>query len=317
MLTSTLEIMSDRREFLGINLAAMMSSAVAPAMAATRKGLDLTNPQDHVDIFRKFSASAEDGAEVIVHYSGVTFGMVDDTRAIPLYGMEGISPVRSFRLPDGTVRYLAREIAQFTDLATGEVLETWRNPFTDETVEVWPLRNGPLNYSLSPNSPVDSGGWKMLTKPPGPAPAAGFYVPVFVEGDDLIMALDAQASRKSPLSPEEWPRESNGANLVYSEHNTWKAKVSDMENADLPTIPVFAAWHSIKPWRPWMLMGQKPGRIYNHLRARKLKRLEDAPKKLLAHNEKHFPEFLSAPKEWNGAYEDDWTHFKRQRKPKA
>lgn len=314
MLTSTFELLSDRRAFLGIGLAA---AAAVPAIAAGQKKIDLTDPVDHVNIFRKFSASAEDGAEVIVHYSGVTFGMVDDTTAIPLYGMEGISPVRSYRLPDGTVRYLAREIAQFTDLATGNVLESWKNPFSEETVEVWPLRNGPLNYAISPNTPVDSGGWKMLTKPPGPSPSKGFYVPVFVEGDDLIMALDAQATRKSPLQPAEWPRESNGPNLVYSEHNTWKAKLADIENPDLHTIPVFAAWHSIKPWRPWMLMGQKPGRIYNHLRARKLTRLEDAPKKLLAYNEKHFPDFLSAPTEWTGAYEDDWTHFKRQRKPKS
>jgi hypothetical protein len=316
MLSSTLDIVTPRRELLGLGLS-LAAAGYAPRATAGPRALDLTSPVEHVNLFRRLSASSEDGAEVLMQYSGVTFGMVDDTRVVPLYGMEGVSPVRSYRQPDGSVRYLAREVAQFTDLATGDVLERWRNPFTDEIVEVWPLRNGPLNYALSPTTPVDSGGWNILTRPPGPAPSQGFFVPVFIEGDNLVMALDAQATRKNPLQPSEWPRESTGEMLIYSEHNTWTAKLADIVNPDIPAPEIFAAWHSIKPWRPWMLMGQKPGRIYNHLRARKIARLDDLPRKILDYNEKHFPEFLSAPKDWTGVYEDDWSHFKRQRKPKA
>ena len=268
------------------------------------------------DLFRRFSASSEDGAETMIHYTGVTFGMVEDTKVVPLYGMVGITPTRTYTQPDGSVRLMINEVAMHTDLATGEVIDSWHNPFSEETVDVWHLRNGPLNLALSPKGRAETGGWKLLLKP-GDAPRDGFYVPVVVEGDDLLMVMDGQATRKNPLQPAEWPRESSGSQLIYSEHNTWRAKLSDVTNPRVVSLPFFANWHSIKPWRTWMLMGQRPGRIYNHLRARKIKSLAEVPKPVRTYAEKHFPNFLSAPREWTGAYEDDWTHFKQERKPHA
>jgi hypothetical protein len=311
MWTDSLRIALDRRGALGLGAAGLVAGAVQAATG----GPDLTDPAVHLDLFRRFSASSVDGAEAIIHYTGVTFGMVEDTKVVPLYGMVGITPARSFREADGTVRLLINEVAMHTDLATGEVIDSWRNPFTDETVEVWHLRNGPLNLPINPRTRVETGGWKLLLKP-GDAPREGFYVPVVIEDDHLLMVMDGQATRKNPLQPTEWPRESSGPELVYSEHNTWRARLADVRNPKIGSLPFFANWHSIKPWRTWMLMGQRPGRIYNHLRARKIASLAEVPRPVLRYAEKHFPDFLAAPRTWTGSYEDDWTHFRRQRKPK-
>lgn len=71
---------------------------------------------------------------------------IRESDARPLYGMIGVSPVRAFRTPDGGFRFRANEAAVFTDLASGDVLDTWANPYLDgERQNVWHLRNGPLN----------------------------------------------------------------------------------------------------------------------------------------------------------------------------
>lgn len=294
---------------------AIVAPSLLPAVASgSAAPLVLANdPAAHLRVFRKLTGSEVDGEMTMLYYSGTTFGVDEQARTTALYGMHGLSPSRSWRQPDGSVRFAAMEIGVFTDLATGEVLDTWLNPYTNERVDVWHLRNGPINYAINPAADLDTAGWKLLRK--ADPTARGFRLPISIVGDDLILSVDAQATRRSPLLPEEWPRESSGAQLVYSEHNTFHARAADVLDPGIGSPAVVAAWHSLKPWRPWMLMGQSPGRIYNHLVARKVTTLDAVPMPVRAHVERHFPAFLKAPDGWTGEYVDDWTHFKAARKP--
>lgn len=312
MTDSLLETMLDRRRLF---FAAVGSAAAAAASSAPTAGprLDLASPAEHLRIFRKFQSSEEDGAETFMHYSGVTFAVLNGSEAIPLYGMEGLVSARSWLRTDGSVSFAANEVAMHTDLATGAVLERWDNPLSGETVDVWCLRNGPLNYAISPEADLTGGGWRLLRPlPPG---TTGFVLPATIIGDSLILSIDGQARRKNPLLPSEWPRESSGENLVYSEHNTWQAKYQDLASRDVPSPAIVGSWHSLKPWRHWMLMGQRPGGIFNHLLARKVASFAEAPRAVVAYAEKHFPQFLGAPREQSAAYRDDWSYFKDQRRP--
>jgi hypothetical protein len=304
---------SRRHLILGGLGAGALAATTGSASTGPGSALDLSTPQARLRVFRKLQGSEVDGEASMMHYSGVTFGSVAPAQLEPLYGMEGLTFLRSFLQPDGSVRWLANEVAVFTDLSTGEVLDQWRNPYTDEVVDVWHLRNGPLNYSVSPTAEM-TGGWRLLR--PIPEGASGFYVPASVVGDKLIVTVDGQASRRNPLSPEEWPRESSGERLVYSEHNTWVAPLAGLASRDVPSPEITGAWHSLKPWRAWMLMGTTPGHIYSHLVARKIASLDEAPRAVVNYVRRAFPEFLSAPAEWTGSYRDDWSYFKEQRKPR-
>jgi hypothetical protein len=318
MLGSHLEMLATRRSALG--LAALTAGAVAlPGAAAAaaaprkRRTLDFRNPADHLLTYIKMSASEEEGVETYLVYEGTTFGVTDGTDLRPLYGMLGFSPVRTFRQPDGSWRILGSEASVFTDLDTGKVLGKWRNPYINRDVDVWHLRTGPINFPIDPKKPISTGGWGLLR--PSEYGTNGFFMPIKEQGKDLIIPLDAQANRKNPLDPAIWRHESTGPKLRYSEHNTWRVRRSDIENPDIPSPEIFASWHTIKEWRPWMLMGQRPGNIYNHLVARKVRSVADAPRVLLDYYEKNAPEFLSAPKTWTGTYLTDWDYFQKARKP--
>jgi Protein of unknown function (DUF1838) len=305
-----------RGALAAVGLAAGLTAV--PSLSKPRRGkaFDFADSADHLRAYIKMSASEEDGAETRLVYEGVTYGITDGLQMRPLYGMLGFSPVRTFGQPDGSRRILAVEAAVFTDLATGRVLDTWRNPYLDDReVEVWHLRTGPVNFAIDPNKPISVAGWRLLRE--SEQGIKKFFLPMHVRDDHLVLTVDAQATRKNPVDPALWPAESSGPVLRYSEHNTWRARLADIENPDVPSPEIFAAWHTNKEWRPWMLMGQRPGHIYNHLTAYKVKSISDAPRVLLDYYEKNGPEFLAAPKTWTGGYETDWDHFMKNRKPAA
>jgi len=315
MSESLLESMIGRRSLLlgGLGaVAATLQPGMQVAAAAGEPTLDLRSPHERLRVFRKLQGSEIDGVATMMHYSGVTFGSVEPAVMTALYGMDGLTFLRSYLQPDGSVRWLANEVAVFTDLVSGEVLEQWLNPYTNETVEVWSLRNGPLNYAVSPTAEM-TGGWRLLR--PIPKGASGFYIPAKRVGKDLVVTIDGQATRRNPLSPSEWPRESSGEMLVYSEHNSWVVPYAELASRDVPSPAAIGAWHSHKPWRSWMLMGSAPGQIYSHLVARKIDSLDEAPRQVVEYVTRKFPQFLSAPAEWTGNYRDDWSYFKEQRKP--
>ncbi len=315
MLNSFWERGLHRRAALGLGGAAIAAAAAPAALTGARpRRLDLTRPEDHLRAYIKMSASEEPGAETFLVYEGVTFGVTEGLQMQPLYGMLGFSPVRTVPQPGGAWRILGSEAAVFTDLATGQVLDTWRNPYLDgRAVKVWHLRTGPINLPIDPHKPISTGGWRLLR--PSSYGDNGFFMPVTERGGDLLITLDAQATRKNKLDPKIWRAESTGETMRYSEHNTWRIKRADVENPDLPSPPIFASWHTNKDWRPWMLMGRRPGHIYNHLIAYKVRSRSEAPRVLLDYYERDAPEFLAAPAEWTGTYLTDWDHFMKNRSP--
>jgi hypothetical protein len=64
---------------------------------------------------------------------------------VPLFGFVGTGVTRVRLDQDDAGRWAltlrGKETGYFTDLATGEVIDQWHNPFTDEDVEVYHFRN--------------------------------------------------------------------------------------------------------------------------------------------------------------------------------
>ena len=78
---------------------------------------------------------ALDDRLVMGFISGRYYGVVEEELR-PLYGLVGATFARYRPRPDGGYDGATYEIPFFTDLATGEVMERWRNPYTGEEVGV-------------------------------------------------------------------------------------------------------------------------------------------------------------------------------------
>ena len=174
-----------------------------------------------------------------------------------LMGTAGFGVIRLQQGPDGAIRRLCREIILYTDLRSGEVLEEWRNPLTEETVKVVHVANDPFNYLIEDHfpAPPSFGGLNKAAPPP----RAEFLLPWHQHGEWAAMEMHIHLLYPSALQPDKWPRESSGPMVQASEFFAHHVKVADLQNPKLKTLDFQGTWNRITPWLPWMLMGQRPG----------------------------------------------------------
>jgi hypothetical protein len=89
----------------------------------------------------------------------------------------------------------------------------------------------------------------------------------------------------------------------------------DIENKRLPAIPFVASLQSLKPWHPWMLMGQRPGRVFTRMTAHRVDGPDVLPAPLLNYARRNLAAFLEPPATWTGQYVTAHTIYKQSRAP--
>jgi len=311
----------DRRRLMGgmagLGAASMLGglgglSGVAHASEnQTRPNFPWTDPAENLRILSRMWGTIDPGKEAILYVFGPMFGTTDPGSFKPLFRMESIATVRTYPQEGGAYRYLAGQIILFTDFKTGEVLETWRNPYTDEVNEVFQYRDYPLDYVLDPNKFPE-----RYTMENDEDMKRKLVLDWFFRGDTAYGDAIARTKLKNRLDPKEWPRESVGEFWETFEVYRWQAKIAEIEDLSLPSIPSFTGdFQTFKPWEPWMLMGQRPGKIFSVRTAFKIDDFSIVPKKVMAYAEKHMPEMLQAPTKFDKSYKLNDQHFKEQRRP--
>lgn len=235
----------DRRRFL-VAGAATLAAAAAPA-AADPSSIpvppNLKDPRDLLRTFIRMKGSLDDRL-VVSSLSGCHLGVVDAVTQ-PLYGVLAATFQRFRALPDGRFEALSFEVAYFTDLATGKVIDKYLNPYTGETVTVGHARSRParitynhdLSFSLTPPIP----GFELTHR----------VRPPVIIGDVLTMAEEGFTVVKVPGQPP----------FRYSEVSTLHANMADLADPHSPQIPARTAYTAVANWRPWLNMGGRPGHL--------------------------------------------------------
>ncbi|RLA27476.1 MAG: hypothetical protein DRR11_18180, partial [Gammaproteobacteria bacterium] len=104
---------------------------------------------DSVQAFRRIQCSVEDGKAALYGWTGKAYSRVPGEPDRLLFTVDGmnIRQCGTVNDPDkGTgFRLVSKEILLYRDPVTGEVLDTWQNPWTDETVQVLHVANDPVN----------------------------------------------------------------------------------------------------------------------------------------------------------------------------
>ena len=254
--------------------------------------VDLSDPRQLLDAYVK-TVGDTSGEELVVYAQSTVFAFTPGQRGTPILGMEIVGVKRYERIEGGWQR-VQREIAFYTDLATGEILKRWENPWLQREVRVVPVLNDPVNRRHVIDA--QGGGWGIS------------YMEV---GDDIIFHREVPLRYPNPLPFAQYPLHSRGDWYEAMELFNNFVRRRDLEDPNLTSAPATGSWSRIGPWLPWMEMGNREGWLVYHGRMVKLGGVEDLPGHVLEAIRSDHPEYLRAPEGWSEPSETSWTFYKK------
>ena len=196
---------------------------------------------------------------------------------------------------------------------TGQMIDEWINPWTEEKVKVVHVANDPFNYTISEwliLAPEDFGGGEK-----GEPRKIPLLFPWKRSGDVITLNTDMHLHYPNALQPDKWVRESSGKMAQVSEMMRYFVSAKDLENPELTSVNYTGTWNRITPWLPWMLMGQTPGHCLYMSTMLKSDNIEIIPEHVRKFSEERYPGMLSAPKEDYGPSISSLEYYSREQTP--
>ena len=279
--------------------------------SAAGGALNLGEPRDNLYAFAKMWSTLDD-EPVLSSFHGVMFANIAGKKSQPLFGYAGTGLFQSKILESGHVRLRGKETGFFTDLASGDVLESWDNPFTGETVEVFNFLNDRIRGELTTEMPRfdfgdDSDEATLMNE--GTVASSGntipFVLPWETYGDRVHLGWDYCHGYRNPVAKARWPKASTHEFINPSEHFYFTTSLSELNDRSNPSAKYTAGFSRMSPWWPWMLMGESgiDGVLFGRMISVKAGgRPDDVPRKVYDYVAKHHPAFLESPTDWDDGH---------------
>jgi hypothetical protein len=255
------------------------------------------------------------GRQVYGRCSGIVTGVRPGEAVRPMFGFEVFSTIRVLRQADGSYQRMTKETIFYTDPKTGDILDSWKNPYTGEQVRVVDVANDPYNWIIA--STVQPPAMPGIVTTGQAVPGGKPYLLHWMNfGPDIVVLTeDGHAYYKNLLDPQHWPRESAGPMVQSSELFRYFIRRADLEDPAKTHLPHEGSWVRVQPWLPWMLMGQTPGHVmYDGVFSSSLE-LDNCAPQVLARIKAKYPQFLTAPTKWYGPNYSSIEHYAREQKP--
>lgn len=267
----------DRRGFLGaLGLLPLCQTAVGRDLPA------LAVPDD-LELWLRLGGALDERL-VIWWMSGQRYGVVNAESTL-LYGMQVGIFQRFFADSDGNRRIAMFELTYYTDLQSGELLESWDNPYTGLRNTVRHVRLGPeirLQTATGQYPDPDNAAVQAMVKRYNAT-----LGPARIQGDTLWMPTSVEARIELP-SPKAPP-------IVLNHYTTVSGKVRDAYNTDLVSAPARLAFQNVIRWEPWMQMGDHPGHLMSRASGMKLESVGEMPEDYLRLARQVHPKRIADP----------------------
>jgi len=271
--------------------AAATGTRSSRALAAAIAKLPIADPAFNVAMLGKLQGDVSGK----VHYSygpGLVFGLVPgESPALADYGrllyrVDGVSVKRSRMLPNGNVQDRSRGWMFYRDAETGEYLDEFRNPYTNETLKVPTFRGGISGSVMTPNGPEISASFSMES--------TVFNKPVRLDwrfaGDQALISRHAFTR---------WKESSSGNVKTEMTLDSWVCRVEDvLAHEKLTLIPATCSWTSQTEWQTWLKMKGQPGGLLWRTDRILVASIDDLPRQLVERSEKLLPGKLAEPLNW-------------------
>jgi len=259
--------------------------------------LDLRTGVGNKLAYSRLNGDLDESKQKIGWFKGYVMAIRPHKPILDVLGVAGFGVSRLEQQTDGSFAKILREVALYTDLRSGEVLEEYKNPMTNEVVRVVPITNDPFNYVIEDYFPQPPKFGDLNQEEP---PKIPFILPWQQRGDRLDMEIHINLFYPNALNPNKWKRESSGPMVQVSEAFAYHVDVQKMQDPSYTTLPFSGTWNRVAPWLPWMYMGDTPGHmIYSAFMGAGEDLEEIHSRQVLDYVEKNYPKYFTAPETYD------------------
>ena len=232
------------------------------------------------------------GERAFLAWSGSVYAFLPGESKVHLFNIVGMNVSRCLENGDESWNFVSRELTYYLDPDTDEILHSWKNPWTGETLTVMHVANSPVQSRQ---------------------PFEGQYG-AKVDGEFTTFSFDLFTSYPNPLGGDERFLEYSPQQL-YQAVELFKLTVPtrELRNPESTSISnVILGWDRLGPWVPWMKMGDRAGQLIYSASGRKLLGFEELPELLQEQINTRIPAYQDAPKaQIEGDNVTSWRYFKR------
>lgn len=290
-----------RRKLLKYGLAMGAAPAILGATSANAQmspNIDLSTPEARFKAHTKIVGSTAKET-VYSWFDGGLWGMMPNREPVVLCGFQGLARSDWKPQSDGSSIQHSFDVGIFTDMETGEPLDTMVNPLTGETIE-------PFHYQY--------GGWEQHHKVDNELYSAAEASKFAIRDNDVAYREFGTRTVDHPIPMERWPRESAGEKYHAASETNFLSPMVQVFDADVTSADYKLFWTAVLSWEPWLLMDGAPGFVMWRGIGRKLSSYEDAPDNLLKYIRKVQPNYFDPGAPWDGIM-SSIEEFKKRRTP--
>ena len=218
-----------------------------------------------------------DGSPSFTQWSGnVTTSGPAAEKAQTLFKIVGFNVAKCYRDPSGNWMVSSRELTYFLNPFTGDILNTWNNPWTQETLPVVHISNLLVQQKI-----------------PGTTQFSAE-----TQGATSVIRIDVPLSYPNPLAGDIRFADYSPENY-YKAHESFSYVVA---NEDLKNITqldslknVQVIWTRVSPWMPWMKMKGAAGYLVFNAIVSKVDGLSQLPMLIQSEIQNRLPLYSNAP----------------------
>lgn len=276
-----------RRTVLGaLGAAPFLSATFGPQALAQNKllPLDPSNPDHNLLIFRKLAHTMDDS--LTFFWANLRRMGQEGPIATPMWDIKLAAVVAARDMgDDGTYETTTISMVAYTDTTTGEVLETFDNPWTGETVDISLFPARPAKRTITRdgiNSPLVERENTIVDhdSPIGPSYIHGNRV--WTYGDDKTTLRSEDEERRLLFGVEDW--------------SSYSGALSDV--ADPANGNPLSDWYfnDILTWSPWLNMAGYPGNMISRGFGAKVRAFDEMPADIVALVKRMHPAVYADPR---------------------
>ena len=292
-----------RRHF---TIGAALLPLAGRAQAARADTLDLASPSGTLAAWMKLHTSLDDGD--LYYWYRARMDVAQPDQPIRMFiGYETLYRFQVRQVGPESYEVTRWETSVFTDPDTNEPVDEMVNPLNGRTIQPFHFKEGPVTFAYTTQRPRIVGSPVIGT---GDTP---FQLDWAVVGDDIWASRELFVSFPHPLKPSDWPLESHGEMLHFSNISTVRGSFSEVQDREVRSARCQYSYQATARWMPWMLMGAEPGHMIWRAQGAKFTDPADLPSSARALFEERHPEVFQS-KPWDG-HRSMYGDFAKLRSP--